>query len=911
MRNTLLALLCLAGSTLRAAQETYHIDISRPYSYGTTTSSTTSAHLAWLAGRFGLFNSSELTLTAKGTYKLQAAYPDSTLTATTFTCGTGHWFTLDGTPCSTSHDSGRAVAVKISDGDWVVTHRQSTSSTEVTKVGDVIELAELIIYDTDTLRYEFTITLTDDDTPESVTNDQTEAYYHRDDQNEDLGVTAIVQRNDGTRKKQNWIQVNVGDRITLDAMVTDTTTYDSVQVRWNDPSGTMLRTYDSAPYVLTESATASLGGEYTMRAKRYLKGTKRSNIVSYVFYVDVQESPGEFLSWDGMIPTFGYNFKDEYGEIEEPQNILGDVADTEYGRMSDGWWTVAWGKNLNPAVGVDATTNEDTKNAMANMLDKFNEDFAYIRDEMGWPPDLRARSGYKSTILVYGSGLSTDAADSTATGGWQGATYYEGTSWPCVLASYYPVSRFRDDADDLWTDGDYQREAMIHEGIHATFADMEGVKNSAWFHEAGNTWLQSAMAVRRSGTYGTPGYLDGCPFLAPFMPIECYSGWLQDGSFGGPSAEGVNMYDGSQQICTWRTYLGGTQYGNSFPIILSEMCGDESIAWIWRYCKNRVLEGIGDSIGDDMMRRLIVQYRARQAIFDIGGWTTGYRKITSDYFGNEYGPEWEPYYIDCGKWKATCYQRMRINDSEGWLAPDDETTPGWSGANIIPIHVDTSLDSVRIQFRPEDTEERALLCYKTQSGTAYYSQMVRCGDMVIDITDTPANGVIFVVVCNTDYVYTGEEQRCNHWDYRIRLCEGALGVADKDIKWFFNENTLTDDSWEDLSYLWETVEGVEDLEEDDDDDTGEADAVVSMEGSSLLLVSTVVEAGGTLRVLCKGGIDPTDVSVTMVGLQGMVVDSGRLSESGTYRLPSSLRHGLYLLTFTSPTAKQSYKVIVR
>ncbi len=899
MRNILLlAAMAIASLTAQAERDTYHIEMMRPIGHSTSQTTNIDARTNYLAQRFGLFRANQMSITAAGDYQMAAEVWGTDDVFTSFTNGTGHWFLADGTPTARAGDSGRRVCVKLSDGELRVAHRANTSNTEYSQVGDEFRFAELFIHEGDTVRYEFHVTLIDDNEEESVSSDLPGDYYHRADQNDEVGVTALMQRNDEKPAAQNWIQVRQGDRITISAMVTDTEAYDSVWIRINDPNGKKMRDYENAPFVLTESATTDMSGQYTMRCQRYRKETAKTSTTSYIFYIDVQDADlDEPLSWDGMIPTFGYDFHDEYGDIPEPQNILGDVASTEYGRMSDGWWTVAWGKNLNPAVGVDPDTNEDVHNAMTNMLAKYNEDFAFIRDEMGWPPDLRAREGYKSTILVYGSGLSTDTADSTETGGWQSATYYQGRSWPCVLASYYPISRFRDDADQLWNDGDYQREAMIHEGIHATFADMDGVKNSAWFHEAGNTWLQSAMAVRRTGDYGTPGYLDGCPFLAPFMPIECYSGWLQDGSFGGPSAEGVNMYDGSQQICTWRTYLGGTQYGNSFPIILSEMCGDESIAWIWRYCSNRVLEGIGDSIGDDMMRKLIVQYRARQAIFDIGGWTTGYRQVTSDYFGQEFGPEWEPYYIDCGKWKATCYQRMRVNDNNGWLAPDEETTPGWSGANIIPIHVNTDSAYARVQFRPEDTEERAILCYKTKAGEAHYSQMTRCGDMVIDLTPTPANGVIFCVVANTDYVYTGDDQRQHHWDYRLRLCEGAKGIADKDKKWFMNEQTITDNNYEDLTR-------VDDIFADDSNPEETLH-------NRLQLLTGLVQAGGEICLDVSPDVDPTQVQVRMMGIEGIVADKGHLTPSATYRLPSSLHHGLYVVAFTLDQEQLVYKVIVR
>ncbi|MCD8266051.1 MAG: hypothetical protein LUC33_02745 [Prevotellaceae bacterium] len=964
MKKTILfALLTLLPLVASAERETYHFDASRRAS--STTETSFNGRLRWLAGRWDTTLGS-MSLTDNGTYQMRAeTWSTGGVSSLTFSCSTGHWFNSTGSAVS-AHDSGRKVGVYVSGDQLCVTHRSG-----YTEVGDVYQFAELFIHSGDTVRFEFKVTMVDDDTPESVTYDSAlpgDYYTHREDQNEGYGVSALLQRNSEEPVERNWLQVKAGDKITLSATVTDTDTYSSVAVQWKDKNGNALTDgYSTEPFVLTESATYDLGGQYTMACRRYKNGSSYTT-KNYIVYLDVQEHPGEELSWDGMITPFGYDYRDEYPDgIPEPTaNLPENVNET--GRMNDRWWTVAWGKNLNPAVGVTSkniSTGESDQNAMKNMLEKYNTDFACIRDTMGWPPDKRARSGYRSTIYVYGSGLNTDSADSTETGGWQGATDYNGESWPCVLASYYPVSRFRDDADRLWNDGDYQREAMIHEGIHAIFADLDGAKNSAWFQEAGNTWLQSAMAVRRSGDYGTPGYLDGCPFLAPFMPIECYSGWLQDGSFGGPSAEGVNMYNSSgAQICTWRTYLGGNQYGNSFPIILSEICGDASIPWIWRYCTNRVLVGIADSIGDEMMRKLIVQYRARQAIFDIGGWTTGYRSVMNDYFLQELGPEWEPYYIDCGKWKATPYQKLSINDGDTWLAPDEETTPGWSGANVIPIHVCTDSTKIRVQFRPEDTEERAILCYKTASGTAHYSQMVFCGDMELDISDPPANGVILCVVLNTDYDYTGDTQRKHHWDYRIRLCNGCLGIADQYKKWYMNEQTVKDESYDDISSFYlayaatleqsaadeeegtdeETGEGEnegtdeevgegedngtdeetgeEEEEEEEEEETtggnnngGDNNGTLGIDAptlkDNLQLLTGVIQAGGEIQMAVGEGIDPTEVMVHMVGLEGVIVSQGHLSPSGSFTLPTSLSQGMYVIGFGLGTEQKTYKVIVK
>jgi len=148
-----------------------------------------------------------------------------------------------------------------------------------------------------------------------------------------------------------------------------------------------------------------------------------------------------------------------------------------------------------------------------------------------------------------------------------------------------------------------QMGAMVHEGIHCINSTMPGCKNSAWFQEGGNTWLQATMDSKRTGSFASMGFLSAGLAIAPFMPIECYSGWLQDGSFGGPSAEGVNRYNGSQQLCTWRTYLGGHQYSSSFPTFLGNALGDGAVPWIWRYSPNRVLEGIASGIGAAQMRR--------------------------------------------------------------------------------------------------------------------------------------------------------------------------------------------------------------------------------------------------------------------------------------------------------------------
>lgn len=478
---------------------------------------------------------------------------------------------------------------------------------------------------------------------------------------------------------------------------------------------------------------------------------------------------GSPYKWPEYNPTIAYNFRDEYPELEMPAEDLDDCPNV-VGSQSDGWWTFRWGPDKNPLV---------TESAITPMLERMNEDFAYFRDVMGWPPDKRAQRGYRSAIYLFGSGLTTDNASNTDLGGWQSSIRHEGENWPMVLLSYYPVYSF--DPDCTYPDRGFQMGAVVHEGIHSILADMPGVKQAAWFHEGGNTWLQQEADAQRSGNFGSMGFLNGPQFLAPFMPIETYSGWLQDGSFGGPSAEGVNMFEDGRQICTWRNYLGGTQYGNSFPTFLGMTLGVESIAWIWRNAPGRVLEGMAEALGEDQIRRLISEYRAKQALIDMGPWTEAVKGLLDPRIGMRIEAEWEPSWLNPEPWYATPYVKT-TDDGNGLLIPEQRTTPGWSGANQIPLHVDG--DIVRLDFQPLDANMTLQICYRNEDGQPVYSEIVYGGQCSLRLDTPPANGVVFAVVTNTDYIYKGEETRKAHYDYRIRLIDGVSRTADINLPWY-------------------------------------------------------------------------------------------------------------------------------
>ncbi|MBL0739821.1 T9SS type A sorting domain-containing protein [Chryseolinea lacunae] len=529
---------------------------------------------------------------------------------------------------------------------------------------------------------------------------------------------------------------------------------------WTGPNGFTATTRE----ILISNVQAIQAGTYVARYTNTC-GTQTTQNLTVTLS---GTSTGNPYTWPVYSPNISYNFRDEFPALQTPTQVLNDCPQVVSTQSSD-WWCFRKGPTANSLV---------TSAAVTPMLARLNTDFAYFRDQMGWPPDLRAKNGYRSAVYLYGSGLCTDNEPNTALGGWQSAITYNGTSWPMVLASYYPVYSF--DPACTYADRESQKGAMTHEGIHALLADLPGIKQSAWFHEGGNVWLQQTADARRTNNFSTMGDLNGTDFIAPFMPIECYSGWLQDGSFGGPSAEGVNMFNGNQQICTWRTYLGGHQYSSSFPTFLGNALGDGAVPWIWRNSPNRVLEGIASGIGATQIRRLITEYRAKQALVDFGPWNTAILALMNAHFGQSVTAEWQPSWMNPAAWSATPY--VQTTNNSGTLTPEARTLPGWSGANQIPLLVTGNM--VTVNFQPIGANMTCQLVYRTTTGTPVYSQYVSSGNCSLRLDAAPANNVVIAVITNTDYIYNGESTRTAHFDYRLQLVTGVTGTASINTKWF-------------------------------------------------------------------------------------------------------------------------------
>ncbi|MFC3115782.1 cellulose-binding domain-containing protein [Cellvibrio fontiphilus] len=454
--------------------------------------------------------------------------------------------------------------------------------------------------------------------------------------------------------------------------------------------------------------------------------------------------------WPKYEPDLNYDFRTDFGQVDTSKFKVynGCPASTIAGVKTKGRFAFIWGHNRNPSI-----TDADIDRVLTNL----NEDADYIHNVMGWPVDKLQQEGYFSNIYLYGSGLCTDSASNTERGGWQSGI----NGYPMVLLSYYPVVT------------PSERGGITHEFIHTIMAT-RGNK-AAWFNEGGNTWLQMNLEASRTGNYGV-GFLDATSFLAPHMPIENYSGWLQDGTFGGPNAEGVDRRVNGQQISTWREYLGGNQYNAAFPHFLGVHVSKGANAWIWaKGPHNHILRSLSAGVGEEQVQRMIMEFRARQAMVDFGPWSNAFKVPINNNWGRTINAERIDGGIlqDPGAHRLTFYSATTQEGTT--LVPSTTTLPGWSGANQIPLKV--TGNKVRVNFQPIGQNMRVQLAYRAADGSAVYSKPVASGEACLDLTKAPKNGVVVAVVSNVDHLYNGEETRTRKHDYRLQLVEGVTGTA--------------------------------------------------------------------------------------------------------------------------------------
>ena len=486
---------------------------------------------------------------------------------------------------------------------------------------------------------------------------------------------------------------------------------------------------------------------------------------------------GDAYTWPAYRADLDYDTKSNLGEIKPPTKFNNNCSGVT-GKKAGKWWAFYWGKDRDSRI-TDVTID--------SLLKKYDTDFEYLYNEMGWAPDAQAQDGQYSAVYYYGSGTCAGGAKTDTTGGWQTVV----AGYTAVAASFYPVYSFNTSCP--YRDRVAQMDAMIHEGIHSMTNGYPGAKQAHWFQEAGNTWIQQDMFSHREGVYSGMGFLNAATVIAPFMPIECYSGWLIDGTFGGPGAQGVT---GKNQ----RSLLGGAQYSNIFPTFMGTWLGTGSVRWVYGHAYGKttyLLEtyGLDIGLGDEGVRRLITEFRARLAMLDMKKWSNEIKNLLNQNFGsNTY---WEQDYWDNRNysytWKMTPYQSVTVSNGD-WV-PNQDLTPGWSGSNVIPLKLKDGATQISMTLYPNGSHStndnmRLVLAYRATDGTPVYSEPVKGNQTaILKIAKTPSttggSKMAFAIVVNTDYNYSkNPDMRTYHYDYRLKPEEGINGAGDANTKYY-------------------------------------------------------------------------------------------------------------------------------
>ena len=540
---------------------------------------------------------------------------------------------------------------------------------------------------------------------------------------------------------------------------------------------------------------------------------------------------GDAYTWPAYRADLDYDTKSNLGEIKPPTKFNNNCSGVT-GKKAGKWWAFYWGADRDPRI-TDVTID--------SILKKYDTDFEYLYNEMGWAPDAQAQEGQYSAVYYYGSGTCAGGAKTDTTGGWQ--TWIAG--YTAVAASFYPLYSFNTSCP--YRDRVAQMDAMIHEGIHSMTNGYPGAKEAHWFQEAGNTWIQQDMFSHREGVYSGMGFLNAATLMAPFMPIECYSGWLIDGTFGGPGAQGVT---GKNQ----RSLLGGAQYSNIFPTFMGTWLGTGSVRWVYGHAYGKttyLLEtyGLDIGLGDEGVRRLITEFRARLAMLDMKKWSSEIKNLLNQNFGsNTY---WEQDYWDNGNysytWKMTPYQSVTVSNGD-WV-PNQETTPGWSGSNVVPIKIKDGATQISMTLYPNGTYStndnmRLVLAYRATDGTPVYSAPVKGNETaILKIGKTPSttsgSKMAFAIVVNTDYNYSkNPDMRTYHYDYRLKPEEGISGAGDANTKYYSDFK---------LDYDWPEI----------------GDAPVVSSSSVAQSSSSITPASSSSAKIVTDGATTYDIAVTL------------------------------------------------
>jgi hypothetical protein len=185
-----------------------------------------------------------------------------------------------------------------------------------------------------------------------------------------------------------------------------------------------------------------------------------------------------------------------------------------------------------------------------------------------------------------------------------------------------------------------------------------------------------------------------------------------------------------------------------------------------------------------------------------------------------------------------------------------------------------------------------MLCYRTKQGKIFYSQPVEGeGEVLMQLQGVPANNVVIAVVCNTDYIYKGEETRKQHFDYRLRMGQNVYQPAKAQLKWYNYRSVIRDQDF---------ISGIK---------SAEIPATDEMR-FGLHPAHTVLSRGEQVWLNFTAA-SQLQVPVRLVDDAGRVVCQQSLLRNGYYDIPTDIKPGLYILQAFCNGQKASVKVIVK
>ena len=215
------------------------------------------------------------------------------------------------------------------------------------------------------------------------------------------------------------------------------------------------------------------------------------------------------------------------------------------------------------------------------------------------------------------------------------------------------------------------------------------------------------------------GYLDTLVYEQAYVPIES-CGITSSGDVTGPA----DYFQDST----------GFRYNDLFPLFVSQRVGPRVYAAVWEKAKpgEQNLQTLARLMDRSRVQCMVQEYAARLALGDFVELSASIQE------------------------RASAKMYTSTSNQGGWLVPTDSSTlPRYTGRNNIPIAVSAGSSQVSVSFAPDASGSkgtpaslRAQVVYRATDGSVVFSPPVSTGTTSVNLTKTPKNGVVIVVITN-------------------------------------------------------------------------------------------------------------------------------------------------------------------